>query len=175
MERPARFVYFNAMNLAMKNSIKSTNTVAAITSKPTEFNLSPEALRVLVDISSQHSRCVCSYFYKLFSLFLFSFNCSHVYARKECIIYYLFYFSMYPTCSTMIKTSNDNWVASRLCNSREIYIVLNQKLTKLYDVDCKYERNNFLLLKSIFLFFFPQLKFKTYVHTNLEQYFFTIS
>lgn len=44
---------------------------------------------------------------------------------------------MQPTCSTMVKTSNDNWVAGRLCNSREIYIVLNQKLTKLYDVDCK--------------------------------------
>jgi hypothetical protein len=38
----------------------------------------------------------------------------------------------------MIKTSNDNWVAGRLCNSREIYIVLNQKLTKLNDVDSKY-------------------------------------
>lgn len=45
---------------------------------------------------------------------------------------------MHPTCSTMIKTSNDNWVAGRLCNSREIYIVLNQKLTKLYDVDSEY-------------------------------------
>lgn len=45
---------------------------------------------------------------------------------------------MHPTYSVMIKTSNDNWVAGRLCNSREIYIVLNQKLTKLYDVDCKY-------------------------------------
>lgn len=62
MERPAKFVYFNAMNLAMKNSIKSSNnTMAATTNRPTEFNLSPEALRVLVDISSQHSWCV--YFY----------------------------------------------------------------------------------------------------------------
>jgi len=51
------------------------------------------------------------------------------------IFHYLFYFSMHPTYSVMIKTSNDNWVAGRLCNSREIYIVLNQKLTKLYDVD----------------------------------------
>lgn len=53
-ERPAKFVYFNAMNLAVKNSIKSSNTVGT-TSRPSEFNLSPEALRVLVDISSQHS------------------------------------------------------------------------------------------------------------------------
>jgi len=95
--RPAKFVYFNAMNLAIKNSIKSSNAVTA-TNRPFEFNLSPEALRILVDISSQHS-------------------------------------CMDPTRSTMIKTSNDNWVAGRLCNSREIYIVLNQKLTKLNDVD----------------------------------------
>lgn len=58
-ERPAKFVYFNAMNLAIKNSIKSSNTVA--TSNKPEFNLSPDALRVLVDISSHNSRCV--YFY----------------------------------------------------------------------------------------------------------------
>lgn len=57
-ERPAKFVYFNAMNLAIKNSIKSSNTVST-TSRPSEFNLSPDALRVLVDISSQHSWCVC--------------------------------------------------------------------------------------------------------------------
>lgn len=54
----------------------------------------------------------------------------------------------------MIKTSNDNWVAGRLCNSREIYIVLNQKLTKLYDVDSKYILcvcvNVFELLSLIF-------------------------
>ncbi|XP_060864892.1 vacuolar fusion protein CCZ1 homolog [Metopolophium dirhodum] len=96
-ERPAKFVYFNGMNLAIKNSIKHSNT-AATTNRPSEFNLSPDALRVLVDISSQQS-------------------------------------CMHPTYSVMIKTSNDNWVAGRLCNSREIYIVLNQKLTKLYDVD----------------------------------------
>lgn len=53
-ERPAKFVYFNAMNLAIKNSIKSSNT-RATNNRPSEFNLSPEALRVLVDISSQHS------------------------------------------------------------------------------------------------------------------------
>lgn len=52
--RPAKFVYFNAMNLAIKNSIKSSNTIATTNNKP-EFNLSPEALRILVDISSQHS------------------------------------------------------------------------------------------------------------------------
>jgi len=52
--RPAKFVYFNAMNLAIKNSIKSSNAVTA-TNRPFEFNLSPEALRILVDISSQHS------------------------------------------------------------------------------------------------------------------------
>lgn len=56
-ERPAKFVYFNAMNLAIKNSIKSSNVVPS-TNKFSEFNLSPEALRVLVDISSQHSWCV---------------------------------------------------------------------------------------------------------------------
>lgn len=53
-ERPAKFVYFNAMNLAIKNSIKCSNT-AATTNRPSEFNLSPDALRVLVDISSQQS------------------------------------------------------------------------------------------------------------------------
>lgn len=52
--RPAKFVYFNAMNLAIKNSIKFPNTIATTNNKP-EFNLSPEALRILVDISSQHS------------------------------------------------------------------------------------------------------------------------
>lgn len=52
--RPAKFVYFNAMNLAIKNSIKS-NTIAA-TNKAYEFNVSPESLRILVDISSQHSQ-----------------------------------------------------------------------------------------------------------------------
>lgn len=50
----------------------------------------------------------------------------------------LFNCSIQPTCSIMIKTLNDNWVAGRLCNSREIYIVLNQKLTKLNDVDSEY-------------------------------------
>lgn len=55
-ERPAKFVYFNAMNLAIKNSIKSSSTLAKM-NKP-EFNLSPEALRILVEISSQHSRYV---------------------------------------------------------------------------------------------------------------------
>lgn len=55
---------------------------------------------------------------------------------------FFFYYSMHPTSSTLIKTSNDNWVAGRLCNSREIYIVLNQKLTKLYDVDGEYTRFN---------------------------------
>jgi len=53
-------------------------------------------------------------------------------------LYCMSYSSSRPTYSVMIKTSNDNWVAGRLCNSREIYIVLNQKLTKLYDVDCEY-------------------------------------
>lgn len=57
-DRPAKFVYFNAMNLAIKNSIKASHTISTI-NRPTEFNLSPEALRVLVDISSQHSWCVC--------------------------------------------------------------------------------------------------------------------
>jgi len=57
-ERPAKFVYFNAMNLAIKNSIKYSNT-AVTTNRPSEFNLSPDALRVLVDISSQQSWCVC--------------------------------------------------------------------------------------------------------------------
>jgi hypothetical protein len=59
-ERPAKFVYFNSMNLAIKNSIKTSNTIAT-TNKPSDFNISPESLRVLVDISYQHSWCV--YFY----------------------------------------------------------------------------------------------------------------
>lgn len=53
-ERPAKFVYFNAMNLAIKNSIKLANTFATC-NKSAEFNVSPESLRVLVDISRQHS------------------------------------------------------------------------------------------------------------------------
>ncbi|XP_025417256.1 vacuolar fusion protein CCZ1 homolog isoform X2 [Sipha flava] len=53
-ERPAKFVYFNSMNLAIKNSIKTSNTIAT-TNKPSDFNISPESLRVLVDISYQHS------------------------------------------------------------------------------------------------------------------------
>lgn len=56
-ERPAKFVYFNAMNLAIKNSIKYSNAISTI-NRPSEFNLSPDALRVLVDISSQQSWCV---------------------------------------------------------------------------------------------------------------------
>ncbi|VVC25996.1 Protein of unknown function DUF1712, fungi [Cinara cedri] len=113
-DRPAKFVYFNAMNLAIKNSIKSSHTTS-ITNKYSEFNLSPEALRILVDISSQHS-------------------CLH------------------PTSSTMIKTSNDNWVAGRLCNSREIYIVLNQKLTKLCDVDLEIQNLCTQELGTIFFY-----------------------
>lgn len=46
---------------------------------------------------------------------------------------------MHPTCSIMKKTTNDSWIAGRLCNSREMYIVLNQKLTKLNDVDGEYK------------------------------------
>lgn len=49
-----------------------------------------------------------------------------------------FSFSVHPTCSIMKKTTNDSWIAGRLCNSREMYIVLNQKLTKLNDVDSEY-------------------------------------
>lgn len=90
----------------------------------------------------------------------------------------------------MIKTSNDNWVAGRLCNSREIYIVLNQKLTKLYDVDCEYICTSayctiyiihicVIHLIDVFKFnvyalFLFQLKFKIFVRKNLEQYFFMI-
>lgn len=59
-ERPAKFVYFNSMNLAIKNSIKTSNTIAT-TNRPSEFNISPESLRVLVDISCQHSWCVYLY------------------------------------------------------------------------------------------------------------------
>lgn len=53
--RPAKFVYFNAMNLAIKNSIKPLYSIAT-TNKSYEFNVSPESLRILVDISSQHSQ-----------------------------------------------------------------------------------------------------------------------
>lgn len=53
--RPAKFVYFNAMNLAIKNSIKPSNSTTT-TNRPYEFNVSPESLRILVDISSQHSQ-----------------------------------------------------------------------------------------------------------------------
>lgn len=59
IERPAKFVYFNAMNLAIKNSIKSLNKINTIVNKNPDFSLSPEALRVLVDISSQNSWYVC--------------------------------------------------------------------------------------------------------------------
>ncbi|XP_050436347.1 vacuolar fusion protein CCZ1 homolog [Adelges cooleyi] len=112
-ERPAKFIYFNAMNLAIKNSLKLSNTSPS--AKSSDFSLSPETLRILVDISTQNS-------------------------------------NMHPTCSTMIKTSNDNWVAGRLCNSREIYIVLNQKLTKLYDVDSEIQNLCAQELGTIFFY-----------------------
>ncbi|XP_050533567.1 vacuolar fusion protein CCZ1 homolog [Daktulosphaira vitifoliae] len=113
VERPAKFIYFNAMNLAIKNSIKLSNTLA--TTRPLDFYLSPETLRVLVDISNQN-------------------------------------INKLPTCSTMVKTSNDNWIASHLCNSREIYIVLNQKLTKLCDVDMEIQNLCAQELGTIFFY-----------------------
>lgn len=83
-ERPAKFVYFNAMNLAIKNSIKSSNTMA-MTNRTSEFNLSPEALRVLVDISSQNYWCVYmplekvyKIFFKLFSHIFFFLVCTQL-------------------------------------------------------------------------------------------------
>lgn len=73
-ERPAKFVYFNAMNLAIKNSIKSSNTVAT-TNKP-EFNLSPDSLRVLVDISSHNSWYVC-FFMNIIYIYVYCVRTSH--------------------------------------------------------------------------------------------------
>ena len=59
--------------------------------------------------------------------------------NKKSIIYdnYLFFFRCHPCSETYVKYGKDFWIACKKSDSRDIYVIINQRNTNIITIDRK--------------------------------------